>query len=110
MVGGGWKLTLVIALMGIFVYALSAVILAMAQDQVGEGVRATATGFMFTGNMAFATVAPFIGGILVDVTGDTRAAFFLAAALFTLAATVIAIIPLAPAAHRVSSAAKDGAL
>ena len=109
MVGGGWKLTLVVALMGIFVYALSAVILAMAQDQVGEGVRATATGFMFTGNMAFSVVAPFIGGILVDVTGDTRAAFFVAAALFTLAATVIAIIPLTPAAHRMPSEAKDGA-
>ena len=108
-VGGGWKLTLVVALIGVFVYALSAVILAMAQDQVGEGVRATATGFIFTGNMAFSTVAPIIGGVLVDVSGDTRAAFFLAATLLSLAATVIAIIPAAPGGHRVPSPAKEGA-
>ena len=106
-VGSGWKLTLIVTLMGVFVYALSAIILAMAQDQVGEGVRATATGFMFTGNMAFTTLAPFMGGVLIDITGDTRAAFFLATAFLCLAAIVIAIIPLGQGGERTLSTAKD---
>jgi FSR family fosmidomycin resistance protein-like MFS transporter len=95
-IGSGWKLTLMVTLMGIFIYSLSSIILAMSQDMVGEGVRATATGFIFTGNQGLAMPAPFIAGFLVDTLGDTRVAFVMSSFMYLAAAVIIALIPLSP--------------
>ena len=108
-VGDGWKLTLIVTLMGLFIYSLSPIMLAMAQDVVGEGVRATATGFMYTGNMAFSLVAPLVAGILVDITGDTRVAFFLAAGFLFSAALAILLIPMASGTQGRPTLAQGGA-
>lgn len=93
-IGGGWKLTLMVTLMGLFIYSLSSIILAMSQDMVGEGVRATATGFIFTGNQGLAMPAPFIAGFLVDTLGDTRVAFVMSSFMYLAAAVIIALIPM----------------
>ncbi|MBI4199854.1 MAG: MFS transporter [Chloroflexi bacterium] len=95
-VGGGWKLTVVVALLGLFVYSLSAVLQAMAQDLVGEGVRATVTGFMFTGNTGFSLASPLVAGWLIDVTHETRLAFLMAAGLLASAAVAVALVPIPP--------------
>ncbi len=108
-VGDGWKLTLIVTLLGLFIYSLSPIMLAMAQDAVGEGVRATATGFMYTGNMAFSLIAPLVAGILVDITGDTRVAFYLAAGFLFSAALAILFIPMASRTQGTPTLAQGGA-
>ncbi|MBI2165530.1 MAG: MFS transporter [Chloroflexi bacterium] len=93
MVGGGFKFTLVIILLGLFVYALQAIFLATALDLTGKGVEAATVGLFFGMNQLVGSISPLIAGALVEAY-DLRAAFLYIAAVFLLAAFLFMFLPL----------------
>ncbi|MBI2862910.1 MAG: MFS transporter [Chloroflexi bacterium] len=92
-VGTGLPLTIVIALLGLFVYSLQAIILAAAMDLAGKGVEGSTLGFLFAARFVFSGVSPLIAGAIYDSMG-IQATFTYIAAVFTLPALILAVLPL----------------
>jgi len=95
--GGGFKLTIVVAFLGLLLHPLSAVIQAATMDVVGRGVEATAIGVVLTGSHFFSGISPVVAGVLVTATGATETAFYYVGALGILAALLAAVLPIQPA-------------
>ncbi|MBI4336265.1 MAG: MFS transporter [Chloroflexi bacterium] len=87
----GWQLLLVVATMGLFVYAMSAILLALGMDLTGAEVQATTVGVLFASNTLFSSAAPLVAGALVASSG-VQAAFYWVAVCFM--ASAIVILPL----------------
>lgn len=90
----GWPLAAVIALMGLFLYSLQAIVVAAAMDLAGERAAATTVGFMFTGNRLFSGFSPTIAGVLVDFTGTNTTAFYYTGVLMLIGSVILAFTPL----------------
>ena len=91
--GTGAPLTLIIALLGLFLYADQPILTAAALDIVGRGVAATTLGVLSFYRFALSAASPLIAGYLYNSLGSD-AFFFYVGALLALAAAVLMVIPL----------------
>ncbi|MCZ6615361.1 MAG: MFS transporter [Chloroflexi bacterium] len=60
--GSGLPFTLILALLGMFLYSINPVMLAATLDAVPRGTEASATALMFTGPAIFGAISPVIAG------------------------------------------------
>ena len=93
--GSGLLFTLVIALLGLFIFSTQPVIIAATLDVIGEGAQATSLGFLFTSRFLLAVPSPIIAGRLYDAFG-VGSTFYYVASLFLCAALIMLILPLRP--------------
>jgi MFS family permease len=102
--GAGPGLVLTLLCIGIFVYALGAVVLAAAMDISGKTVGATTVGLLFGGNFVFGFISPLIAGQLRDSFG-TMAVFWYSGAAVIASALIILLLPLRRGTGRAASVA-----
>lgn len=58
----GLPFTIILALLGMFLYSINPVMLAATLDAVPRGTEASATALMFTGPAIFGAISPVIAG------------------------------------------------
>ncbi len=93
--GDGLALTVLVALLGLFLYPDQPILTAATLDIVGTDVASTALGMMaFIGFLLSAVSALIVGG-LYETWGVDPALFYIAT-LFALAATVFGLVRLTP--------------
>lgn len=83
----GLWFTIIVAILGLFLYSMQAVMFASASDVTGRGVGATTIGIIFSANLAFSSVAPFVAGTIADSFGLISIFYFTSAT--SLAATLL---------------------
>ncbi|MBI4297708.1 MAG: MFS transporter [Chloroflexi bacterium] len=88
----GYQLTLLVAAMGLFFYALGSIVMAFGMDIAGRDAESTTVGLIFGSNLIFGAASPVIAGAIVGAT-ETRMAFVYVAALQLLAALAFALLP-----------------
>lgn len=91
--GAGWTLTLVLALLGIFLYSMQPIIMASGMDAIGSGTEATAAGILFATSTAFSASSPVVAGWLVQEFG-IRAAFLYVGSIMLSGAVLSMVMPL----------------
>ena len=91
--GEGAMLTLLIALMGLFLYGDQPILTAAALDIVGENVATTTLGVLSFARLVLSSTAPPLVGLLYQTWG-IEAAFYCISALFALAAAILLWVPL----------------
>ncbi|MFH1141618.1 MAG: MFS transporter [Chloroflexota bacterium] len=62
--GAGWTFTLILALLGMFLYTVQPVMLAAAMESTKGGTESSITALMFTGPAVFGAISPVIAGWL----------------------------------------------
>ena len=67
--GTGWSFTVILALLGMFLYTVNPVMLATALDAVQGGTESSGTALMFTGPAIFGAISPIIAGRLRELYG-----------------------------------------
>ena len=91
--GQGIALTVLIAMLGLFLYPDQPILTAAALDIVGREVATTALGIVAFFSFLMAAVSPLIAGGLYE-TGGLDATLYYVAALFAAAAIIFALVPL----------------
>ena len=91
--GQGLALTVFIALLGLFLYPDQPILTAAVLDRVNPSVASTALGLTSFISFLMSAASPLIAGGLYEFIG-VDATLFYVAALFFLAATVLAALPL----------------
>jgi len=91
--GDGIMLTLVITMIGLFLYSDQPILTAAALDIVGHGVATTTLGVLSFSRMVLGAASPLLAGWLYETQG-IDAAFYYAALLFALGAGVLMLLPL----------------
>ena len=97
--GEGVTLTLIIALLGIFIFSDQPILTAAALDIVGRGVTATTLGVVSFYRFVLSAASPLIAGYLYDKIGSD-AFFYYVAALLALASVTVSLLPLSPTGRR----------
>ena len=92
--GQGAALTILIALLGLFLYPDQPIVTAAALDIVGRDVASTALGLISFASFFMAALSPLIAGGLYQSLGFDAALYYVAI-LFAMAAVVFAALPLA---------------
>ena len=90
-IGGGIGLTITLASLGLFTFALHQIIQASVLDHASRGAEATAIGFLFSASSIVGAVSNIIAAIIVDQYGLVNIFYFQAA--LTIASLLI-LIPL----------------
>ncbi len=90
-VGGGIGLTITLASLGLFTFALHQIIQASVLDHASRGAEATAIGFLFSASSIVGAVSNIFAAIIVEQYGLVNVFYFQAA--LTMASLVI-LIPL----------------
>ena len=90
-VGGGIGLTIALASLGLFTFALHQIIQASVLDHASRGAEATAIGFLFSASSVVGAVSNIIAAFIVDQWGLANVFYFQAA--LTLASLLL-LIPL----------------
>ena len=90
-IGGGIGLTITLASLGLFTFALHQIIQASVLDHASRGAEATAIGFLFSASSIVGAVSNIIAAIIVDQYGLVNIFYFQAA--LTMASLLI-LIPL----------------
>ena len=93
--GQGVAFTVLIALLGLFLYPDQPIATAAALDIVGRDVASTALGLISFASFCMAALSPLIAGGLYQSIG-VDAALLYVAILFGVAAVLFAALPLAP--------------
>ncbi|MDO8750312.1 MAG: MFS transporter [Dehalococcoidia bacterium] len=62
--GAGWTFTVILALLGLFLYTVNPVMLAAAMESTKRGTESSITALMFTGQAVFGAISPVIAGWL----------------------------------------------
>jgi FSR family fosmidomycin resistance protein-like MFS transporter len=93
MFGEGMILTLLIALLGVFLYSDQPILTATALDIVGDQVATTTLGVLSFSRFILGAASPIIAGFLYQSEG-VQATFIYASSLFVLAALLLAFLPL----------------
>ena len=99
--GEGIMLTIIITLIGLFLYSDQPILTATALDIVGHGVATTTLGVLSFSRMMLGAASPLIAGYLYETQG-IDAAFYYAAFLFATASFILLVIPLpkpSPTSH-----------
>ena len=91
--GHGVPLTVIIAVLGIFLYSDQPILTAAALDMVGHRVVNTTLGVMSLVRVGPSAAAPIIAGGLYQGIG-IHATFYFVAALFALSAVLVLLLPL----------------
>ena len=91
--GQGITLTVIIALLGLFLYSDQPILTAAALDIVGHGVATTTLGVLSFVRFGMSAISPLIAGGLYQTMG-IDSAFYYVAAIFALAAITLALLPL----------------
>lgn len=87
----GMPLSVGLALVGIFLWALRPVVFAAAMEVTPRELAGTLVGFIFSGNMGLAFVAPIVTGFVADGYGLEVALPFIG--IFPLLACAVALVP-----------------
>ena len=112
-VGGGIELTIALASLGLFTFALHQIIQASVLDHASRGAEATAIGFLFSASSIVGAISNIIAAFIVDNYGLVNVFYFQAALTF---ASLLLLIPLriqrpqvvsAPAQDSASSSSED---
>ena len=90
-VGGGWELTAILAILGLFTFALHQIIQASVLDHATRGAEATAIGFLFSASSIVGAISNIIAAIIVDNYGLVNVFYFQAA---LTAASLLLLLPL----------------
>ncbi|MDO8749687.1 MAG: MFS transporter [Dehalococcoidia bacterium] len=91
-VATGWGVTIVVAVMGLFMYSIQATFLAGALDTVQKGVEATALGLVSFVRHWLDGASPIIAGAIYGALGSQET-FYYVATLFFAAAVLVALLP-----------------
>ena len=92
--GGGVLLTLVLAGMGLFTFALYYVFQAAVLDIVGTGTEATATALIFGMGAVIGSVSPFLASQIIDHLGGEGSIYYYSGILTLISAVIVMAIPL----------------
>lgn len=91
--GTGVPMTLILAGMGLFLYADQPILTAAALDIVGRQVATTTLGTLSFSRFAMSAFSPLIAGVLYHSVG-IEATFYYVGGLYVLAAAMLAVLPL----------------
>jgi sugar phosphate permease len=92
----GVALTVLIALLGLFLYPDQPILTAAALDIVDSNVASTMLGMTSSAAFGLSALSPLIAGGLYESFGVTATLYYVAA-LFALAAVMVLILPLSRA-------------
>ncbi len=67
--GSGWAFTVILALLGVFLYSVNPVMLAAAIEGADRGTEGSVAALMFTGQALFGAMAPVVAGFLREGFG-----------------------------------------
>ena len=98
----GMPLTILIALLGLFLYPDQPILTAAVFDVVGNEVASTGLGIVACLGFLMAMLSPIIAGALYETLGFAATIYYIGA-LFVAAALVFATLPLARAAEEPST-------
>jgi len=98
----GMPLTIMIALLGLFLYPDQPILTAAVFDVVGSEVASTGLGIVACVGFLMAVLSPIIAGALYETLGFAAAIYYIGS-LFVAAALVFAALPLAQAAEQQSA-------
>ena len=98
----GMPLTIMIALLGLFLYPDQPILTAAVFDVVGSEVASTGLGIVACVGFLMAVLSPIIAGALYEALGFAAAIYYIGS-LFVAAALVFAALPLAQAAEQQSA-------
>ncbi|MDP6102896.1 MAG: MFS transporter, partial [Dehalococcoidia bacterium] len=93
--GDGVMLTVILVLLGLFLYSDQPILTAAALDIVGRNVATTTLGVLSFTRFALSASSPLIAGYLSETYG-MDAVFRYAAALFAVAAVALTVIKMTP--------------
>ncbi len=91
--GTGWSFTLILALIGLFLYSVSPIMMAAAVDATKRGAEASGVALMFAGSATLGAISPVIAGRLREVFG-MDGVFYYAAIIVTVVALATLVVPL----------------
>ena len=89
--GGGWELTAILAILGLFTFALHQIIQASVLDHASRGAEATAIGFLFSASSIVGAISNIIAAVIVDNYGLVNVFYFQAALTM---ASLLLLLPL----------------
>ena len=95
--GSGWSFTLILALIGLFLYSVNPIMMAAAIDATKKGTEASGVALMFAGSAVFGSISPIIAGWLRESFGMVGV-FYYAGIIVTLVAFAALFVPLRKAA------------
>lgn len=90
---GGLPFTILLALLGLFLYTVNPVMLAAAIDAAPKGTESSVTALMFTGPSIFGAVSPVIAGFMRDSWG-MDAVFIYASSIVAIVAVLSLVVPM----------------
>ena len=90
---GGLPFTILLALLGLFLYTVNPVMLAAAIDSAPRGMESSVTALMFTGPSIFGALSPVVAGFLRDLHGMS-AVFIYASSIVAIVAVASLIVPM----------------
>ena len=91
--GSGWSFTLILALIGLFLYSVNPIMMAAAIDATKKGTEASGVALMFAGSAIFGSISPIIAGWLRGSFG-MDGVFYYAGIIVTLVAFAALFVPL----------------
>ncbi len=95
--GSGWAFTLILALLGLFLYTVNPVMLAAAMESTKPGTESSITALMFTGPAVLGAISPVIAGWLRGSYG-MDAVFIYSGAIVAAITVGTLLIPMRKAA------------
>ena len=100
--GSGLSFTLILALLGMFLYSINPVMLATAVDAVPRGTEASATALMFTGAAFFGAMSPVIAGRIRELS-SMDVVFLYISGIAGLVAAAALFAPMRKVAYHVTA-------
>jgi MFS family permease len=101
---GVLPIIMIAACIGLFLFSSGTVLGAIPLDVAPPELHGSVVAASFMVGLGFGTIAPTIGGAIADVAG-IESSFYLAAALFFVAAVIVLFIPIGKGKARISWAA-----
>ena len=93
MMGGGWGMTVMIFMFGVFIFTVNSMTQAAAIDVAeGKGLEGSFIGLMWGSNAFFGAMASIAAGALAEFAGWSSA-FYMAAGLYFLGCAVSILMP-----------------
>ncbi len=89
---GIW-LTMMLALLGIFVFSINSIMTAAAMDAIEPGTEGSAVAMIFTGGAIIGAVAPVIAGV-INSTWDFQGVVIYAGSIAALGAVLALVVPM----------------
>ena len=92
--GAGVPLVIALGATGVFLWSVQDVINASAMDAAPRGREGTTVGLMFASGFVGGVLGPLVAGLVVTVTGERVAVFYMAGAVMVPALLLLAVAPL----------------